>query len=424
MKNRGKILYVLAALLLLGFGFFLWEYVNYAEAWATYPGAPHIFGIATVTDRTGKTLTHTQDALLRQATIHWLGDKQGNIRAPAAEIQRPYDFLNGLYSYGGFHPKIRLTLQAELQKAALSALGEYRGTVAIINYETGEILCAVSAPTFDPEKPGGTVESMYLNRFTQGLYTPGSIFKLVTLAAALEENPSLVEQAFLCTGTLNFGENKVTCPYPHGRQTLGDAFANSCNCVFGKLATDLGGERLAHYAQKFGVLESLSFDGITTARGKYEMASSVDLAWSGAGQFTTLINPCSFLTFVCAVASGGEGVNPYVVSRVEEGRKTLYSANRTHRERILSAETARKLQVYLRANVRDKYENANFAGLTVCAKTGTAEVGSAKPNAMLCGFLQDGRYPVAFLICVEEGGYGEKTCIPIAGKLLKMLVDS
>ena len=423
MKNRGKILYVLAALLLLGFGFFLWEYINNAKAWATNPGAPHISGIATVTDRTGKTLTDTQDALLRRATVHWLGDKPGNIRAPAAEIQRPYDFLNGLYSYGGFHPKIRLTLLAELQKAALAALGEYRGTIAIFNYETGEILCAVSTPTFDPENPGKTVESMYLNRFTQGLYTPGSIFKLVTLAAALEENPNLEEQAFLCTGVLQFGENKVTCPYPHGRQTLGDAFGNSCNCVFGKLAVDLGGERLAHYARKFGITESLSFDGITTARGHYEMASSVDLAWSGAGQFTTLINPCSFLAFVGAVANGGEGVNPYVVARVEEGRKTLYSAKTIHRERILSAETARKLQTYLRANVRDKYENANFASLTVCAKTGTAEVGTAKPNAMLCGFLQDSRYPVAFLICVEEGGYGEKTCIPIAGKLLSKLVD-
>ncbi len=424
MKNRGKILYVLAALLLLGFGFFLWEYANHAEAWATDPGAPHISGIATVTDRTGKVLTHTQDALLRQATVHWLGDKPGNIRAPAAEIQRPYDFLNGLYSYGGFHPKIRLTLQAELQKAALSALGEYRGTVAIINYKTGEILCAVSTPTFDPENPGDTVESMYLNRFTQGLYTPGSIFKIVTLAAALEENPNLEEQAFLCTGVLQFGENKVTCPYPHGRQTLGDAFANSCNCVFGKLAVDLGGEGLAQYARKFGITESLSFDSVTTARGHYEIASSVDLAWSGAGQFTTLINPCSFLTFVCAVASGGEGVNPYVVARAEEGRKTLYSAKTIPRERILSAETARKLQIYLRANVRDKYEDARFGDLTVCAKTGTAEVGIAKPNAMLCGFVLDEKLPVAFLICVEEGGYGEKTCIPIAGKLLKMLVDS
>ena len=161
MNNRGKILYVLAALLLLGFGFFLWEYINNAKAWATDPGAPHISGSATVTDRTGKVLTDTQDALLRQAMVHWLGDKSGNIRAPAAEIQRPYNFLNGLYSYGGFRPKIRLTLQAELQKAALSALGEHRGTIAIFNFETGEILCAVSAPTFDPENPGDTVESMF-----------------------------------------------------------------------------------------------------------------------------------------------------------------------------------------------------------------------------------------------------------------------
>ncbi len=424
MKSKGKILYFLSALLLLGFGFFLWEYVSFGDDWVSFSGSPHISGSATVTDRTGKNLTESEDALLRQAIVHWLGDKQGNIVAPAVDFQRQFSLVNGLYSYGGFFPQIRLTLQAELQKAALSALGEYRGTVAVFNYQTGEILCAVSAPTFDPENAGEIVDSMYLNRFTQGLYTPGSIFKLVTLAAALEELPGVEEQTFLCAGSLNFGENKVTCAIPHGRQTIGEAFRNSCNCAFGKLAMDLGGEKLAFYAEKFGITQSIPFDGITTTPGYYEAASSVDLAWSGAGQFTTVINPCSFLTFVGAVANGGDGVNPHVVARVEEGRQTLYSAEIVRRERILSEETAEKLQTYLRNNVRDKYGDSHFAGLSVCAKTGTAEVGGKKPNAMLCGFVLDERYPVAFLICVEEGGYGEKTCLPIAQKLLTLLVDS
>lgn len=421
MKKRAKILYFLSAFLLLGFGFFLWEYANNASFWATFPGAPHISGSAIVTDRTGQPLTETKDALLRQATVHWLGDKRGNITAPAVRFQRPFDLINGHYAYGTFHPKIRLTLNGELQKAALSALGEYRGTVAIFNYKTGEILCAVSTPTFDPENPGQIVESMYLNRFTQGLYTPGSIFKLVTLAAALEKLPGVEEQTFLCTGSLAFGENKVTCAYPHGNQSLQEAFRNSCNCAFGKLAMDLGGEKLALYAEKFGITEAISFDGITTARGYYEAASSVDLAWSGAGQFTTLINPCSFLTFVGAIAGGGQGVSPYLVEKVTQGRKILYRAEPVFGERILSEETAEKLQSYLRSNVRDKYGDSHFGTLSVCAKTGTAEVGGEKPNAMLCGFVRDGKLPVAFLLCVEEAGYGEKICLPIAQKLLSLL---
>ena len=410
MKNRAKILYFLSFLFLLGFGFFLWEYANYADRWAFFPGAPHTSVKAVVTDRTGEILTASQDALLRKATVHWLGDKRGNIVAPITKIDRPYNLINGLYSYGGFQPQIRLTLQAELQKAALSALGDYRGTVAMVNYKTGEILCAVSTPTFDPEKIGERVDSMYLNRFTQGLYTPGSIFKLVTLAAALEEKPDLEEETYFCAGSLPFGKNKVTCPYPHGRQSLGEAFRNSCNCYFGHLATILGGETLKFYAERFGITEAITFDGITTAKGKFEATTSVDLAWSGAGQFTTLINPCSFLTFVSAVANGGEKINPYIVA---EGT--------TQRELILSRKTAIKLQAYLRSNVRDKYGDCHFPGLSVCAKTGTAEVGTNKPNAMLCGFVKNESLPVAFFICVEEGGSGEKTCIPIVEKLLSLL---
>ena len=424
MKNRAKILYFLSFLFLLGFGFFLWEYVNYADRWAFFSGSPHMSQKVTVTERTGEVLTDSQDTLLRRATVHWLGDKRGNIVAPITKIDRPYNLINGLYSYGGFQPKIRLTLQAELQKAALSALGDYRGTVAMVNYKTGEILCAVSTPTFDPEKIGERVDSMYLNRFTQGLYTPGSIFKLLTLAAALEEKPDLEEETYFCAGSLSFGKNEVTCPIPHGRQTLGDAFRNSCNCVFGELATILGGETLNFYAEKFGITQSITFDGITTAKGNFAVASSVDLAWSAAGQFTTLVNPCSFLTFVGAVANGGQWVNPHIVQRIEEGGKTLYNASKAQGEQILSQETAKELQAYLRANVRDKYGDSHFPGLSVCAKTGTAEVGDKRPNAMLCGFVENNHLPVAFFICVEGGGSGEKVCIPIAQKLLKMLVEN
>jgi len=424
LKNRAKILWILSFLLLTGFGFFLWEYVNYAASWASFPGTPHISGSATVTDRSGVILTGTEDALLRRATVHWIGDRQGNIRIPAVDYKRQFDLVNGLYSYGGFCPKIRLTLHAELQKAALSALGESRGTVAVLNYQTGELLCAVSNPTFDPENMGETVESMFFNRFTQGLYTPGSIFKLVTLGAALEEGVVAENSAYVCTGSLSFGKNRVTCAAPHGRQTVGEAFRNSCNCAFGKMALDLGGEKLSFYCEKFGITKEVLFDGIATPPGYYEKAASVDLAWSGAGQFTTRINPCSFLSFVGAVANGGVRVNPYVIGRVEEGGETLYSPGRPSGERILSQETAEKLQSYLRSNVRDKYGDSHFAHLTVGAKTGTAEVGGEKPNAMLCGFVLDGKYPLAFLICVEEGGYGEKTCLPIAGKLLKMLVEN
>jgi len=295
----------------------------------------------------------------------------------------------------------------------------------VYNYQTGQLLCAVTSPTFDPDGIGEEMDSMYLNRFTQGLYTPGSIFKIVTLAAALEDDPAVQNRLFTCTGFLSYGADQITCERPHGTQTLKTAFRNSCNCAFAQIAVSLGGEKLTFYAEKYGVTESISFDGITTAKGNYNVTDQrdVDIAWSGVGQFADQINPCAFLTFVGAIAGGGEGVTPCLVDEIRDGYAVLYKAEPAKRERILSAEAAELLQTYLRSNVADGYGDAHFAGLTVCAKTGTAEVGGdKKPNAMLTGFALDEAYPVAFIICVEDGGYGSKVCIPIAQSILECLV--
>ena len=293
--------------------------------------------------------------------------------------------------------------------------------MAVYNYKTGELLCAVTNPTFDPDGAITEIDSMYLNRFTQGLYTPGSIFKIVTLAAALEEDPTIRNQSFTCTGELVYGPDKITCERPHGEQTLQEAFRNSCNCAFGQIAVELGGEKMTAYAEKFGITDSVSFDGITTAKGKYDVKSeaTVSIAWSGVGQFTNQVNPCAFLTFVGAIAAGGQGVNPHLVAEIRDGFDILYKAEAVKGERILSKETAQILKTYLRSNVEDKYGDEYFAGLSVCAKTGTAEVGTdKKPNAMLTGFALDEDCPIAFIICVEDGGYGSQVCIPIAEKVL------
>lgn len=443
IAKRSAVALILCLALLLGFGFFVYEYGANAQNWVVFPGSPHVYnggniGCGTVTDRDGNVLlslngdrVYTQDSLLRRATVHYLGDRYGSVSAPSlshyAKQIVSFDLLGGIYDYGSTGAIAQMTLSANLQKAALTALGEKSGTVAVYNYKTGELLCAVTSPTFDPDGALTEVDSMYLNRFTQGLYTPGSIFKIVTLAAALEDDPTIQNRLFTCTGALAFGPDKITCERPHGTQTLQAAFRNSCNCAFAQIAVSLGAEKMTAYAEKFGVAGSVSFDGITTAKGKYDVldAENVNLAWSGVGQYTNQINPCAYLTFVGAIASGGQGVSPHLVQSVRDGYDVLYQAQAVKGERILSEETAEILKTYLRSNVADKYGDENFAGLTVCAKTGTAEVGTdKKPNAMLTGFALDEAMPVAFIICVEDGGYGSQICIPIAQSILECLVDS
>jgi peptidoglycan glycosyltransferase len=311
----------------------------------------------------------------------------------------------------------------------LEALGDYKGTVAVYNYRTGEIICAVTTPTYDPDfvpdvenDEQGSYEGLYLNRFTQSTYIPGSIFKIVTLAAAFEHIPDIEERRFTCTGSLAFGNDMVTCGEEvHYDQDLKMAFRNSCNCAFAQIALELGPEVLNRYVEQFGITDSVSFDGLVTSAGNVDIldAADVNLAWSAVGQHNDQINPCAFLAYVGAVANGGKGVSPYLVQEVGVNDQITYTATTHQNERIMTATTAKKLLEYMQFNVQDKYGSENFPGLTVCAKTGTAEVGGEKkPNAMLAGFVADEEYPLAFIICVEDAGYGRAVCVPIASQIL------
>ena len=449
IASRAKALFLIVIVLAGGFCFFLAEYVSRASDWVVFPGSPHIYnggniGCGVVLDRDNTLLldlnegrVYSNSLLLRQATVHWIGDRRGSISAPAlphyAAQMAGFDLMNGVYNYGQTGGVAELTLSAAMQTAALEAMGEYKGTVAVMNYKTGEILCAVTTPTYDPDNlpefaEGDTrYEGLYVNRFTQSAYIPGSIFKIVTLAAALEEMPEITEQKFPCTGSLKIGSEAIICEEPHWDQTLQEAFRNSCNCAFAQIALQLGAETLQNYVKKFGVTDSITFDGITTVKGNFQAVGEADLnvAWSSIGQYLDLVNPCAFLTFMGAIANDGKAVTPYLVEEISVGGNRTYDAKVQVGDRILSKQTVKTLQQYLKYNVDTKYGAENFPGFTVGAKTGTAEVdGGKKPNAMLTGIAQNESLPLAFIVCVEDAGYGKTVCVPIASKVLAAALES
>lgn len=450
IMGRAKILLVLILLLSLGTTFFVGEFLLSSDRWVLSPGSPHIFdagniGCGIITDRDGNLLldlkdgrTYTTNPTLRKSIMHWLGDRQGNISAPAmshyAQQIAGFDPINGVYAYGGTGGQVELTLSAKLQMAALEAMGDYVGTLAIYNYKTGQILCAVTTPTYDPDQvpdisadASGAFEGVYLNRFTQSSYTPGSIYKIVTAAAALESIADIQSQEFVCYGRIEYGVDAVTCEEDHGVQSFKDAFKNSCNCAFAQIAQQIGGKKLQWYASRFGLLDSLSFDGITTAKGNLDAENRADVlvAWSAIGQHKDLINPASFLAFVSAVANDGVKQSPHLVGKISVGMKTTYRADSSPGERIMSTRTASVLQELMRNNVENSYGDEHFAGFTVCAKSGTAEVGGdKKPNAMFTGFIADEKYPLAFLVTIEDGGYGRPVCVPVLEKVLLACADA
>lgn len=444
VASRAGIAVLLALFLLAGMGFFVAEYVMNAPQWVVFPGSPHVYtggniGCGTVEDRDGVLLldladgrTYAADSALRRATVHWLGDRYGSISAPALATHAAdlagYDLVNGVYAYGDASGTAKLTLSAQAQLAALQAIGEKKGTVAVYNYKTGEILCAVTTPNYDPDNVpdtesdySGFYEGMYLNRFTQSVYTPGSIFKIVTLTAALEEIPNVEQMSYYCSGVLEMDGGEITCERAHGNQMLKDAFCNSCNCAFGYLASQIGPEKMESYVEAFGVVDSVSFDGIETAKGNYAVSgqSNLDIGWSGVGQHNDQVNPCAFLNFVGAIANGGKGAQPYLVDQINVGSSRTYHAKTKMGETVVSQKTAQTVAEYMRNNVQNNYGDSYFPGLSVCAKTGTAEVGGdKKPNAMLAGFVMDADCPLAFIVCVEDGGYGAQVCLPIASSVL------
>ena len=176
------------------------------------------------------------------------------------------------------------------------------------------------------------------------------------------------------------------------------------------------------YVKKFGITEPMSFDGITTARGNYDIsdAAPVSFAWSCIGQYTDLINPAQYMTFMGAIANGGSAAKPYLVSLVQGGGEITYQAKTSEIGTVMSPEIAGILTEYMRNNVIQTYGADRFPDVKVCGKSGTSELGGdLESNAMFAGFVADDRYPLAFVCVVEGGGAGAKTCVPVLNKVLK-----
>ena len=449
IAGRTAIVWVLIVALAGGALFFVGELAVKGDTWITSPGSPHVYngsniGCGLVTDRSGTLLldmtsgrVYADDLSVRKSTLHWLGDRYGYISAPAitehADSMVGYSFVNGTYTFADGVAAASLTLSADAQQAALEALGNKKGTVAVYNYRTGEILCAVSTPNYDPDDvpdiagdTTGKYEGVYMNRFVQTSYIPGSIFKCVTAAAALESISDIESRTFSCSGSYDLPGGRVTCESAHGETDLREALARSCNCAFAQIAEVLGEEVLSQYVDQFAVTKRVSFDGITTTAGNFDIAGKemADIAWSAIGQGNDQINPCAFLTYMGAVAGDGVAVQPHVVKEIKIGKSTSYRAKTVKGERIMTVETAQILREYMGNNVESVYGAENFNGLTVCAKSGTGEVGGGmKPNATFCGFVEDREYPLAFIVVVEDGGYGSTVCVPIISAVLDACVD-
>ena len=450
IERRAMICILLALTLLGGVGVFCYRYYVNADDWASYEGNRDVYtegalAKGAVYDVNGELLlkntadgpVYHEDSSVRKALMHITGDEENNISTGANRAFTDeligYDLINGVYSLNNAGEDITLTLDSDVCATAYEALDGRNGAVGVYNYKTGEIICMVSTPTFDPaDPPSEPDDGSYINKFTSATYAPGSIFKLVTSIASIETLDDAYSYQVNCTGVEDYGHgDKVTDLSAHGNAKLGKALQVSCNCYFGKLAEKVGGDALQKYTHKLMLDESLDINGIKTTPGTFEFPDGgVNLAWTGIGQYQDMVNPCSMMVFMGGIANNGEAVLPTIISPSTYVEKKFAEFSKTElkfsTEAIMEQSTAASMQDMM-AEAGKYYESSgglDLAGLSICAKSGTAEVGGdRKPNAWFVGFLNDDDNPYAFAVVIENGGYGSGQAGPVAVSVLKEIVE-
>lgn len=422
LRLRSVSVIILVLLIIAGLGLFAFRLYGDGHSWASSKVNGNVYSSGrlkrgVVLSREGEDLlrfseagmNYNKDPDVRKSTVHIIGDKSGNVGGGVAALYREklvgYSLIDGVSEEGS----LKLSVSSGLSAAAYRALNGRNGAVGVVNYKTGEILCWVSAPSFDPEGDCSDVaDGAYLNRMTGAAFTPGSVYKLVTMAAAVENISDLYDRSFSCHGETEIGGTKIVCTHAHGEMKFEDALAVSCNCVFAELAFELGQDIMTEYAQKLGITESFEIDGLKTAKGFYDGSPEL-LPWSGAGQGRDLVVPASLLRFAAAVACSGK---IYDFSFLEGGSGGYGM--------LLSPETAEKLRQAMSYSVYLSYGRDNFPGLSIAAKSGTAEVGGGKePNAWFVGFSTDETFPVAFIVMIENGGSGTAAAGRAANEILQ-----
>lgn len=409
-----------------------------------------------ITDRTGLVLATTTDGTraypqsssLRRAVSHVVGDSGGIVANGAETFMASYllGFQSGIVDriqqlFSGEPARgdnVQLTIDAKLCEYAASLIDAYTGgAVVVLNYKTGEIICSTSYPDFDPRKvsdalTGNADNGQLVNRVTQGLYPPGSTFKIVTLASALENLADVTGRTFDCNGALVIDKTTVTeaSGQVHGSLSLKNAFAQSCNATFATLALELGYSRLAGTASSFGVGDNFLFRDLVVYNSQYPTSnqSKDDLAWSGVGQGRVLVTPLNMAMIAAAIANDGVMMEPRLMLTVttSQGATRTLTPSRTYK-RACTASVAQTVKEYMIACVQSGTgSKAKISGYTVAGKTGSAETSddkTVKTHAWFVGFIDSDTSPLAIAVVVEKGGSGSSVAAPIAQKVLSKAIS-
>ncbi|MGB8455023.1 MAG: penicillin-binding transpeptidase domain-containing protein [Anaerocolumna sp.] len=330
---------------------------------------------------------------------------------------------------------VMTTLDSRLQKAAYNALGNYKGAVVVMEPSSGKILAMVSKPDYDPNNIDALWEdliedsdndSTLVNRATQGLYPPGSTFKILTALEYIKENPDYEDYTYNCVGKGKFNDITINCynNKVHGEEDLMKSFAKSCNSSFANIGTTLNISAFRKLCENFLFNTSLptklvynqSSFVLTSKSPKKEIPQTV------IGQGKTQITPLHNALIVSTVANGGVMMKPYVVDHIENQNGNVIKKYMPEiYNTIITPDEAQILTTFMREVVKDGTATAlNNEKYAVAGKTGSAEYEEDKPaHAWFVGFAPAENPEIAVSIIVEGVGTGGEYAVPIASEIFR-----
>lgn len=361
------------------------------------------------------------------------------LRSNIPYVEKAVNELQGEKSPGD---DVTITLNYELQLRAFDALSSYDGAVVVMEPETGKILAMVSKPDFDPNTiaeewdelvSDESNSSVLVNRATQGLYPPGSTFKIFTTLEYIHENPDYEDYIFNCTGKYTVGEKTIHCyaNERHGQVDLEESFEESCNSSFASIGLTLDIDSFAE------LCDDMLFNTELPTTLEYSQSSFVlstgdsdsTIMETAIGQGKTLVTPFHMALVVSAIANDGVLMTPYVIDHVSDDEGNLVRQYQPKEYgKLLSESDAAILQQYMKAVVEkgtaSKLKNDTYE---VYGKTGSAEFSSSSnsTHSWFVGYAHmEGKADIAVAIIVEDSGIGSEYAVPIAQEIFDSYYNS
>lgn len=361
-------------------------------------------------------------------------EQSANIYLVSSDISLGNKLQNSMDDEKHMGNTVITTFNSQLQNYAYKELGVYKGAVIITEPETGKVLAMVSKPDFDPNEideiwddiVNDTESSILLNRATQGLYPPGSTFKILTALEYIRENDGEIDSySYNCNGKFTTDEDRINCYHGsnHGSIDFAISFAKSCNSSFANIGMTLDRDKFDETLNKMLFNKDLpvSFATKSSSYADTMKINDSDLLQMVIGQGETQMTPIHLAMITAAIANDGEMMVPYTIERVETANGSVVKQfSPKSKGQVMSVEEAQALK-QLMTSVVEKGTATSMKSefYSAAGKTGSAEyTTNSDSHAWFTGFTYDTEYPVQITVIMEGAGSGGEYAVPVARRIL------